>query len=105
MSVVMFFDAAPRQSELLRRIAIIAIGLSLAVAAHQIGSTLISCLRLSGPDPTACSVPEVTLPHTDTEGRDTPGQLPGISQFFMTKTASASSVTPCSDPNVKFGVR
>jgi hypothetical protein len=75
------------------------------VAAHQIGSTLISCLRLSGPDPTACSVPEVTLPHTDTEGRDTPGQLPGISQFFMTKTASASSVTPCSDPNVKFGVR
>jgi hypothetical protein len=47
MSDVMFFDAAPRQSDLLRRIAIIAIGLSLALAAHQIGSTLISCFRVA----------------------------------------------------------
>jgi hypothetical protein len=104
MSDVTFFDAAPRQSELLRRVAIGAFGLSLLIALHQYGSTLITCFNTS-PDPTACSVPEVTLPHTDTEGRDPPGQLPGSSQFFMTKAASASSVTPCSDPNVKFGVR
>jgi hypothetical protein len=104
MSDVIFFDAAPRQSELLRRIAIGALGLSLLIALHQFGSTLITCFN-TAPDPTACSVPEVALPHTDIEGRDTPDQSSGISQLFMTKTASATSVTPCSDPNVKFSVR
>jgi len=104
MSDVMFNDAAALQSELLRRIAIGALGLSLLIALHQYGSTLITCFNMS-PDPTACSVPEVTLPHTDTEGPDTPGQVPSSSQFFMTKITSASSITPCSDRDVKYTVR
>jgi hypothetical protein len=85
MSDVIFFDAAPRQSELLRRVAIGALGLSLLIALHQFGSTLITCFN-TAPDPTACSVPEVVLPHTDSEGPNMPSQVPVTS--LLTRTVS-----------------
>ena len=89
------------QGALLRRISIIALGVALALALHQIGSDLVDCLRTSDPDPFACDLPEIMFPHTTDTEDHTPGQLPPISQFVLTSTTSISTFPPCFRPGSK----
>jgi hypothetical protein len=60
--------------ELVHQLRVIAVVLIAALALYQIADNLVSCLKGLSPDPIACSPPDVTLPHTDSE-RPWPGQV------------------------------
>ena len=108
MSDMTFFEPSHYAvTKLFRRIAVIAVvGALVLLANEQIIGALDKCLQMLLPGPSACPVTEATLPddHSDSDGPNAPSQLPGISQLFITKTTSATSITPCPDPGVKFSV-
>jgi hypothetical protein len=84
--------------EVVRYLRIIAGVLIVVLFLHQIGSDLISCLKVLSPDPIACSPPEAVLPHTDNQ-RPEPEQMLGKAPFTI--VTSATSVTPCFNPGPK----
>lgn len=81
--------------ELVHQLRVIAVVLIAALALYQIADNLVSCLKGLSPDPIACSPPDVTLPHTDSE-RPWPGQALDKAPFAT--VLSATSVTPCFNP-------
>ena len=88
---------APRLVWLRRGIAAIGFVLILALH-HQITDALVSCLRRFSPNPVVCTPPEATLP----DNKDDPNS-PDHRWIRPQATivTSASSLTPCSDPDSK----
>ena len=102
-ALVVCLDPHRIMRDALRHLRIIAGVLIVVVALHQIGSELVSCIMGSSPDPIACNQPEVALPHVaDNEGQ-APGQVLHKAPFAI--VTSATSVTPCFNPDPKHSPR